>query len=340
MFIIVDSSHLAHIALHSTGDLAVGDTATGVLFSFLSRIVQVGNRFRTNKVLFAFDSPSEEGVRRRDYPSYKMKREAKRKEESPEDQAARRAMHHQLDLLRTDILPKMGFSNIYYQSGFESDDIIAALVGANAGAPSGGRLPTGVTLDDSFCIITNDGDLYQLLSPRDRVFIFNAGTQKTFNYDDFRTESGVEPPQWAVAKAIAGCDTDEVEGVPGVGMTTAIKYLRNELPSHHKTFAAITTSMKLRNRNWGLVSLPHKEFPWDLMEVKPDNFKGKGGYFKQMCADYSFDSFMREPLWGEWKAFFTGVLSGETGTRVPTPRESAHGRVVGPKPRKNIGFGV
>ena len=339
-FVVIDASHLGHIALHSVGDLAVGDTATGVLFSFLGRIIQISSRFKTNRFLFTFDGPTEEGVRRAAYPAYKVKRENRRKEESPEEQAARRGMHRQLDLLRTEILPNLGFTNIYYHHQFESDDIIAGLVGvdSDSGVPS--RLPTGISEGSNFAIVSSDGDLYQLLGAKNRVFMFSARDHKTYSYDDLRTEYGIAPHQWAIAKAIAGCDTDEVEGIPGVGIPTAIKYLRNELPSHHKTFQAITAGMKLRNRNWQLVALPHKNFPWDQLEVKADNFKGRGAYFKQMCADYAFESFLREPMWSEWKAFFTGTISGSTPIGVVGVRESAHGRVVGPKPRKNTGLGL
>ena len=61
-----------------------------------------------------------------------------------------------------------------------------------------------------------------------------------------------------VVKIIAGCSTDEVPGVPGVGEKTAIKYLTGELDKHTKTFKKIATSASfpLYARNRKLIKLP------------------------------------------------------------------------------------
>jgi len=322
--VIIDTSHLAYAALYSVGDLAIGDVATGVLFQFLSRILQVGCKYKTNSILFAFDTPTSSGVRRKFYPDYKVKRGAKH--DDPEKQVAIASMYQQLDMLRTEILPQLGFTNIYRVDGFESDDIIASLVGVdipNAGA----RLPLGVNDTDKFCIVSNDGDLYQVLGKNNRVFMLNLASQKTYTHKDFVEEYGIDPVQWSLVKSIAGCNTDEVEGIAGVGETTAVKFIKKELPTHHKTYTAITNGTDIINRNTYLVRLPHRDFPWDMLEVKSNVFNGRGSYFKEMCNTYGFHTFLSPEALSEWKQLFTGKFVGMPSKPLGAPL----GRVSAPK---------
>ena len=123
-WVVVDTSFLAYQAMHTMGKLSHGDEATGIIFGFLTRVLTLGEKFGTNKFVFAFDTPADKGVRRKAWPDYKINRG---KDDTPAEKQAKRDLHKQLDTLREKILPSIGFKNVYQQMGFESDDIIGWL---------------------------------------------------------------------------------------------------------------------------------------------------------------------------------------------------------------------
>jgi len=69
-------------------------------------------------------------------------------------------------------------------------------------------------------------------------------------------EYGIAPSQWADVKAIAGCSSDGVEGVRGVGEKTAAKFLRGNLKPASKAHQAIVAGNNVWRRNLPLVRLP------------------------------------------------------------------------------------
>ena len=331
--VIFDCSAVAYRAAH-TLKLEADDVSTGVLWGFLNAVLEMGTKFSTNEIVFAFDTPTEDGVRRKAYPPYKCKRNTK---QTPEDIAIRKAVYSQLDVLRTKILPGLGFTNIFRVDGYEADDIIASIVGVDHGDPRycmGARLPMGCKPEDIFTIISADHDLYQLLGYQDRVTMCSPATKAIYTRRDFQREYEIVPERWPMVLAIAGCDTDEVEGLHGVGFKTAIKYLTNQ--SVRPALDSMLNSKEgkaICTRNFPLVALPYNTFPWDLIEIKPSDFKGRGAFFKEMCAEYHFATYLREPTFGQWKGFFMG------GTAMPKqvsqytqqkPIEAARGRVIAP----------
>jgi hypothetical protein len=69
-------------------------------------------------------------------------------------------------------------------------------------------------------------------------------------------EWGIDPHSWADVKAIAGCHSDCVEGVRGIGERRAAKYLRGELPADSTHFMAIWRNKSVWEHNLPLVKLP------------------------------------------------------------------------------------
>ena len=103
----------------------------------------------------------------------------------------------------------------------------------------------------------------------------------------FKKEYGLETKDWWKVKAIGGCSTDEVPGVaPRVGEGTAVKYVRGELPKHHKTYIGIVSKegKENRKRNIRLTRLPYpgtKTFELSsdkLSDKKWDRFCDKLGF--------------------------------------------------------------
>lgn len=238
-WLFLDVNSLAHRAMHSTGELQYGEEATGVLFGVLRTVFELQDRFKAFSTVAAFDHGK--GLREIRYPWYK---ETRRKRKLTDDeQETYEAMRHQVKRLRTDTFPRLGLSNILWQDGYEADDLIAAACHA---------LPE----EDSAVVVSGDKDMYQLLAHN--VTVYHPTPQKLVTKKAFRREWGVGPNKWVEVKAIAGCGTDDIPGVDGVGEKTAAKFLRGE-----KLNKGIEPAIKrhLRSpeykRNVDLIMLPY-----------------------------------------------------------------------------------
>jgi len=183
------------------------------------------------------------------YPEYKANR---RKDLTEEERDDLKEYYYQMNLLRYQVLPEMGFGNLWGQVGLESDDIMAKAVSRWSDL----RYRT-------IFLLTNDQDLYQCLDHT--VIMVNpwAKDKKTRWYTglDFRHEYYISTKQWGEVKSMAGCLGDDVQGIENVGPKTAIKYLNGTLKEGSKTYQAIQSpeGMAITKRNRGLVILPHEK---------------------------------------------------------------------------------
>lgn len=248
-WLILDSNYLCYRAFYTTGTLSYGDVMTGVVFGFLREIKTLQDLHMTRDIVFAFDFG--EPLRKQFYQRYK----ANRKKEV--DEASRLLISEfkkQVRLLRTEYLQELGFSNVLYQHGYEADDVIAAVVKS---------LPRG----DKAIIVSADHDLYQLLGPH--VVMWHPQKKETMTEEILREKHGVGPIEWIDVKCLAGCDTDGILGVPGVGESTACKFLAGRLKPHTKAYQAITESNIIWERNRKLIMLPYPGM--EPMKLHPDN---------------------------------------------------------------------
>lgn len=239
MYLILDCNYLAHRAKYIFGDLSDKGSATGVVYGFLKDLLILRDKFQTNHFVFCWDS--QVSKRQHKLPTYKQQREKVLDEDGQEFETAFR---QQMVLLREQYLLTIGFRNIFMQPGYEADDIIAAVC-------------QNLNPEDEGIIVTADQDLYQLI--RHHITWYNPRTKEHLNVSKFRKRYGIKPKQWVDVKAIAGCHSDNVPGVKGVGEKTAIKYLRRELNTSYKTYQAILNGWdSIVKRNRQLVKLPLK----------------------------------------------------------------------------------
>ncbi len=191
----------------------------------------------------------------------------------------------QFNLLRDHLLFEVGFQNVFVKTGFEADDLMARLAATQ-----------GKTT-----IVTGDEDLYQVLSPL--VSIYSPGKKKEITKASFIQEYGITPEQWVEVKKIAGCTSDMIPGVPGVGEKTAIKYLRGELKETHKTYQAILASTEIIERNDWLVRLPLPGTP--QLQIRDDAVDGTG--FRALCTRFGLFKLMNTI--SEWETYYGTYLS-------------------------------
>ena len=237
-WVLIDTSYMCYRHFFQMRKLSHDGIATGVLFGFMRDLVALKEQFG-DQFVFCFDYGYN---KRKDIDSgYKSSRAKKREESTEEETKAFDEMRKQIDLLRTTFLYKLGFRNIVSQEGYEADDLIAKIAKQT-------KEPHRAT------IVSSDHDLYQCL--RDNVDMWDPTQKKLTRKLDFVKEYHLQPTAWRMVKAIAGCGSDDVVGVKGVGEKTAVKYMLHDLKSTTKAYMAIQSSKKIIRGNMELVSLP------------------------------------------------------------------------------------
>lgn len=274
--LLVDTSSLLHIVKHGNKGrrLKEKDKPTYIIFGFLFKLQLLMQKTKAHVVVFATDTMPEDSVRRKIYPPYKLKRNSR--EKSPEEIALDAIAWPQFDAVEQEVLPSMGYSNIFGTKGLEADDVI-------------GRICKTYT-NCEIIIVTSDQDMYQLLTPT--VCILKPKTMSYYTKAMFEKEYGISPKMWKRVKAIGGCSTDEVGGVTGVAEKTALKFIKGELPEHWQTYKAITSKEGNRviNRNKALVILPFRRTPEYIVDHdRVSKIKVKG-----MAHKYKFKAILMD----------------------------------------------
>src|SRR3984893_860545 len=97
------------------------------------------------------------------------------------------------------------------QAGFEADDLIATYVrqACEAGATA--------------TIVSSDKDLMQLVN--DRVVMYDTMKDRRIGIAEVIEKFGVPPEKVVEVQALAGDSTDNVPGVPGIGVKTAAQLI-------------------------------------------------------------------------------------------------------------------
>lgn len=278
--LIIDSNYLCHRAIHTTGPLSYRGQPTGVIFGFLNQLFTLGQAVRPDEVVFVWDS--RKSKRRKRYPFYKN-----RGHEEPDPDLI--AAFSQFSKLRCHILPELGFHNNFIQSGYEADDLIAKLVMEEP--------------DPSFVTASGDQDLYQLLDHTDMYSMPKSAQIKQVTKRTFTQEYGIKPKDWVRVKQIAGCSSDTVPGIKGVGEATAIKYLLGQLKPESVKYKAIEAGRDIINRNEWLVKLPlpgTKKYEIDRSSF--DKFR-----LRDLCKDLGFTKLLNDyNRLDEWNTYFGG----------------------------------
>ncbi len=97
------------------------------------------------------------------------------------------------------------------KNGYEADDIIATLA----------RRIT----DQTIMIVSGDKDLLQLIGPQ--VSIWDSMKDEVTDLDAFHQRFGIEPLQFLDVMTLTGDTSDNIPGVPGIGLKTALKLIKS-----------------------------------------------------------------------------------------------------------------
>lgn len=242
MRLLIDGTYLARRAFHAIEHLSYRGVSTTVAFGFIRELDNQRHLRLAERVVLAFDYGGA-GLRGELMPGYKASRRARHSTKDQPDQIKAEQetdFRAQLKRLRRKILPDLGYRNVVSAKGYEADDIIAAAADS---------LPEG----DEAVIVTADKDMWQCLRPS--VSWYSPATKKFVTSESFRDEWGIEPAQWASVKALAGCPTDDVPGIKGIGEKTAAKWFAGTLKAG-KAYERIVNDLEVHNRNMPIVKLP------------------------------------------------------------------------------------
>ena len=207
------------------------------LDTFFAGICRLLKEHETTSVIWCFDD--NRSLRRDALPCYKEKRKELEGKRDPELQERVLQCKRLISQLRDEILKDFGYFPVW-QNGLEADDMIALICKKR-------QLRRKM-------IVSTDADLWQLLDSQTTMFSPSQGKYYTATW--FEKEYGILPKMWSLVKAIAGCASDNVPGVPGIGEKSAIKYILGTL--YGKKLQLIEANMDLIYFNRGLVKLPHK----------------------------------------------------------------------------------
>lgn len=289
--LLLDTSSVMHAVKYSLGKykLSNNDKPTFVIYGFIMKLQYMIKKIRPNVVVFTTDSDSS--IRKKIEPSYKEKRHTNK---TKEQEALDALAYPQFAELENYVIPTLGYRNVFGAKGYEADDILAQ-----------------VCKDYPNCeiiMVTNDKDMYQCL--RLNVATFDPKHNKYFTLADFKKKYGIEPKMWKRVKAIGGCNSDEVKGVPipqddpdkkqmHVAEKGALNYILGLTKPHTKAHKAIESKEgKQRiNRNKKLVILPLRSTPH--FKILPDHPKRKG--LMEVCKKYNFKSVTSDKVtFNEW----------------------------------------
>lgn len=191
---LIDGSGFIFRAYHALPPLTRPDgTPVNAVLGFTNMLVKLITDMHVPNIAVIFDA-KRENFRNEIYPEYKANRT-----ETPED------LIPQFPLIR-EATEAFSIPSLELE-GYEADDLIAtyARLAREQGRP--------VT------IVSSDKDLMQLIE--DGVRMFDPMKYKFMGEGEVLDKFGVTPDKVVAVQALAGDSTDNVPGVPGIGVKTA-----------------------------------------------------------------------------------------------------------------------
>lgn len=195
---LIDGSGYIFRAFHALPPLSRSDgTPVGAVLGFTNMLLKLLNDVKPDHIAVVFDS-ARENFRNTIYPDYKANRLETPPELIPQFPLIREACEA-FDVPQVEL------------RGYEADDLIATY--AKAAHEAGADVT----------IVSSDKDLMQLVN--DRVRLLDPIKNKPIGYDEVLEKFGVTPDKVRDVQALAGDTSDNIPGVPGIGIKTAAELI-------------------------------------------------------------------------------------------------------------------
>ena len=288
-YAIIDTMALTYSAKYAMPKLYSGDQRTGILFGFTKYLLALQKEFHFDQFIFCFDSKNSK--RKEIYPEYKAQRN--------NFDETRTLVYSQFDIIKNEILPKIGFKNLFETDGLEADDIIGSLCRSKNTNTNLEEL--NKTIQDEYIIISRDQDLYQLLNIN--ISQYDYISKKMITLETFQEKYGIDPIQWGMVKAISGCKSDSVPGIERIGEKTACKYLNDTINFASKAYGKIEMNQDIVERNKELVILPFKGTPEYRIVKDKISFES----LQEVFIKYNFQSQLTNTSLDQWRKNFNWI---------------------------------
>ena len=196
--LLIDGSGYIFRAFHALPPMNGPDgTPVNAVFGFTKMVMKLIDDLQPHSVAVIFDA-GRKTFRNDIYPDYKANRS-----EPPEE------LVPQFGLVRE--ATKALSLPLIEVPGFEADDIIATYA------------KMAVAEDRECLIVSSDKDLMQLV--RDGVSMLDPMKSRPIGPDEVMEKFGVAPNRVVDVQSLAGDSTDNVPGVPGIGVKTAAQLI-------------------------------------------------------------------------------------------------------------------
>lgn len=276
--ILVDGNNLAMAAHATSRKLTTKDgRPSGTLFTFLRTLAHLVKEFPNHHVHVLWDAGR---TWRHDLlDSYKESRKTE-PGEGPKNE-----FMESYKLARANIGETLSYLEVSQlrAPGYEADDIAAYLSSVFRREHVGGSL----------IAVSNDKDWLQLVHYDAKVYL--PAKKALVDHSNFakHTEGCTTAEMFSRAKAIAGDDGDDVPGVPGVGLLTAVKYLKGDLKSG-SAYEKIEAWIKDPNgfpRSLTLVDLTSPRQVNETLEYRYGSRDASA--FRKICEDMEYNSILK-----------------------------------------------
>lgn len=181
----------------------------GGLVGFLRSLGFVTRTFDPTRVIVVWDGKGGSGNRKNIDPNYKAQRATARithwglyDTKEQETEALIGQLYRVQDYLECLPVHQLGMEKL------EADDIMAYLAKR---ASSAGKKVT---------VVSSDKDFLQLID--DNIEVYAPVKKKTFNKDNIFEELKVLPENYNIVKALLGDNSDNIQGVKGLGIKTIV----------------------------------------------------------------------------------------------------------------------
>lgn len=216
-------------------------TPVNAVYGFTNMIMRLTKNIRCDYSLVLFDA-KRKNFRNEIFPDYKGTRK-----EIPEELIPQFAIIHQaVDALNLNHLE---------MEGYEADDLIATYTEE--------ALKKGYNV----VVVSADKDLMQLI--RDGVTFYDPMKDKYFTPEDVKEKFGVYPDKVIDVQALAGDSTDNVPGVPGIGLKTAAQLIE-EFGSLDGVLSRAAEIKQNKRRETLLANLDNARISLQLVTLKND----------------------------------------------------------------------
>ncbi|MCU0887988.1 MAG: DNA polymerase I [Rubritepida sp.] len=266
--ILVDGSGYIFRAFHALPPMTRPDgTPVNAVFGFAQMLEKFLSQHAASHIAVVFDS-ARTTFRNDIYPAYKAHRP-----EPPEE------LVPQFALIR-EATEAFGVCRVELP-GYEADDLIASY--ARAFEAEGGRVT----------IVSSDKDLMQLV--RERVEMLDPIKQKPIRTPEVLEKFGVAPDKVVEVQALAGDATDNVPGVPGIGIKTAAQLITEygdletllarageiKQPKRRELLQAHAEAARISKRLVALDAHAPLPAPLDAMVAKPPEPARLAGFLRE-----------------------------------------------------------